>query len=153
MTINIKGVGSIMKSMIDKEEFERWFKQAEHTHISGKEDLKRGDYDWSCFKAHQSAELALKALLRGFGKVAVGHSISKLLQEIENLQIEVEKETKKCSLLLEKYYIPTRYPDVYPEGSPFEFYDLDEANKGLKCATKIMDFVKKVIESAQSSTE
>jgi HEPN domain-containing protein len=44
---------------------------------------------------------------------------------------------------LEKFYIPTRYPDAYPEGSPYEFYDTEEAEKALKCSSKIIEFVRK----------
>ncbi len=94
------------------------------------------------FKFQQAAEFALEAFLRGAGKLGVGHSLLKLIAEIEALGIDIE-EIRKCSLTLEKFYIPTRYPDAYPEGSPYEFYDAEEAEKALNCSSKVIEFVRK----------
>lgn len=127
--------------MMDISEFERWFNQAIHTYESAKRDYKESDFDWACFKCQQAAECALKALLRGAGRLGIGHSLLKLTREIEALDIDVD-EIKKCSLTLEKFYIPTRYPDAYPEGSPYEFYDAEEAEKALDCCLTIIEFVK-----------
>ncbi|MEM2950957.1 MAG: HEPN domain-containing protein [Nitrososphaeria archaeon] len=70
-------------SIYDKDEYERWVKQADATLASAKRDRDAGDYNWSCFKAQQSAEFAVKGLLYGLGFSPVGHSILKLLGEIE----------------------------------------------------------------------
>jgi len=43
----------------------RWLKQARHTLSSAERDMFAGDYAWSCFKAQQSAEFALEALVGG----------------------------------------------------------------------------------------
>ncbi len=128
--------------MIDTSEFERWFNQALHTHDSAQRDYEHSDFDWACFKFQQAAEFALKAFLRGAGKLGAGHSLLKLIEEIETLGIDV-LEIKKCSLTLEKFYIPTRYPDAYPEGSPYEFYDAEEAERALNCSSRIIEFVRK----------
>ena len=127
--------------MMDTSEFERRFNQAVHTYNSAKRDYKDKDFDWACFKCQQAAEFALKALLRGAGKLGIGHSLLKLTKEIEALDVDVN-EIRKCSLILEKFYIPTRYPDAYAEGSPYEFYDAEEAQKALDCCLMIIEFVK-----------
>jgi len=127
--------------MMDVSEFERWFNQAVHTYDSAKRDHEDTDFDWACFKCQQAAEFALKAFLRGVGKLGIGHSLMKLTKEIEALDIDVD-EIRKCALTLEKFYIPTRYPDVYAEGSPYEFYDAEEAEKALDCCLTIIEFVK-----------
>ncbi len=129
--------------MIDVSEFERWFNQAVHTYDSAKRDHKDTDFDWACFKCQQAAEFALKAFLRGVGKLGIGHSLLKLTKEIEALDMDVD-EIRKCSLTLEKFYIPTRYPDGYPEGSPYEFYDVEEAEKALDCCLTIIEFVREI---------
>ena len=130
-------------SMMDVPEFKRWFNQAVHTYESAKRDYEDNDFDWACFKCQQAAEFALKALLRGVGKLGIGHSLVKLTKQIENLEIGVD-EIKKCSLTLEKFYIPTRYPDAYPGGSPYEFYDAEEAEKALECCSTIIEFVREI---------
>lgn len=140
-------------SMMDASEFERWFNQAVHTHDSARRDYEDTDFDWACFKCQQAAEFALKALLRGAGKLGIGHSLLKLTKEIEALGIDVN-EIKKCSLTLEKFYIPTRYPDAYPEGSPYEFYDVEEAEKALDCCLTIIEFVRgKYHEESDTTAE
>ena len=91
--------------MMDVSEFERWFNQAVHTYDSAKRDHEDTDFDWACFKCQQAAEFALKAFLRGVGKLGIGHSLMKLTKEIEALDIDVD-EIRKCALTLEKFYIP-----------------------------------------------
>lgn len=138
--------------MTDTSEFERWFKQAIHTLDSAKKDYEDSDFDWACFKCQQAAEFALKAFLRGAGKLGIGHSLLKLVEEIEALGIDID-EIRKCSLILEKFYIPTRYPDAYAEGSPYEFYDAEEAEKALDCSSKITEFVRRTYYGKCNSSE
>jgi HEPN domain-containing protein len=42
--------------------------------------------------------------------------------------------------ILDRHYVPARYPDAFTEGSPFEFYDEKTAQEALDCAEKICDF-------------
>jgi hypothetical protein len=52
-------------SYLDEGEFERWMRSALRTLESARRDLDGGDYNWACFKSHQAAGKALKALLWG----------------------------------------------------------------------------------------
>lgn len=126
--------------MMDTPAFERWFNQAVHTYDSAKRDYNETDFDWACFKCQQAAVFALKAFLKRAGNVSIGHSLLELTKEIEALGINVDEI--KCSLALEKFYIPTRYPDAYAEGSPFEFYDAEKAKKALDYCLTILEFVR-----------
>ncbi|MCK4386291.1 MAG: HEPN domain-containing protein [candidate division Zixibacteria bacterium] len=48
--------------------------------------------------------------------------------------------------MLDKYYIPTRYPDALAGPSaPFEVYTPMEAEEALKYASKILDLVRKKV--------
>ena len=138
--------------MMDTPEFERWFNQAIHTYDSAKRDHEDTDFDWACFKCQQAAEFALKALLRGAGRLGIGHSLLRLTEEVEALGIDVE-EIRKCSLTLERFYIPTRYPDAYPEGSPYEFYDVGEAERALDCCSAIIKFVRERFHEERNRIE
>jgi len=53
----------------DKDEYERWLRQAKDTLESAEEDLKNHRFNWSCFKAQQAAEYAVKGLLYGLGSI------------------------------------------------------------------------------------
>jgi HEPN domain-containing protein len=127
----------------DEEEYERWMKQAEATLASAKRDKEAGDYNWSCFKAQQAAEFAVKGLLYGIGFSPVGHSLLRLLGEIERKEIDVEK-LKGCARTLDRHYIPTRYVNAHVEGAPFEFYDLSTAEEAIECAARVIQFVKEM---------
>lgn len=115
---------------------------AERTLRSALRDAESGDYNWACFKAHQAAEFALKALLYGIGKPARGHSATRLLREISAL-VEVGEELFEDAALLDKFYVPTRYVDAWSEGVPYEYFTRRDAESAIGAAEKIIEFVKK----------
>lgn len=130
------------RALFDEDEFGRWFNQAENTLSSSDHDLEHGDYNWSCFKAQQAGEYALKALLRGLGRITIGHSALKLLEQLEKLGSQVSEQVKDCARSLDKHYVPARYPNAYPAGSPFEFYDEKTALVAIECARMLLDFIR-----------
>lgn len=125
--------------MFDKDEFERWMAQASDTLVSARQDFSVKSYNWCCFKAQQAAEYAVKALLKGLGVSAYGHSIIKLLKDLEVYNLDFE-DLKPCARTLDRHYVPARYPDAFTEGSPFEFYDDKTALEAISCAEKICNF-------------
>lgn len=116
-----------------------WLKQAlrdlEHAKISKK--IK--NYEWACFASHQAAEKAVKALHLFYKQEAWGHVIAKLLKE---LPIEVPIDLIDKAKVLDLYYIPTRYPNGFPEGAPYEHFGRIQAEEALKYAREIVEFVK-----------
>ena len=68
---------------VDRDEYVRWRGQAQHTFESAQRDVSDSDFDWACFKAHQAAEYCVKGLLRGLGLMAVGPSLLRLLEQME----------------------------------------------------------------------
>lgn len=54
---------------------------------------------------------------------------------------------------MEKFYIPTRYPDAFPEGNLYEFYDTEEADEALKYSSKIIEFVRKIYDEQGGKVE
>lgn len=139
------------RMLFDCEEFLRWLNQAVHTLESAERDKQAGDYAWSCFKAQQSAEYALKALLRGLGKAAVGHSVLKLVDDLARSGVTLDEGIYGQARQLDRHYIPPRYPDAYPAGSPFEYYDKDTAEHALLYAAAMLQFVKEQGEHAKSA--
>ncbi len=97
-----------LKEVFDESEFSRWFTIDKKTWVSAEGDLERGDFDWTCFKAQQSAEYAAKALLHGLGLEAYGLSVSKLLSKLTK-DLDYSKIIQEAKTL-DKYYVPTRYP-------------------------------------------
>ncbi len=127
--------------LLDESEFQRWLRTALKNLDSARGDLERGDFNWACFKAHQAAEMALKALLHGLGLPAYGHSLSKLLQRIEEADLKASEENMKLAKSLDKLYVPTRYPNAWSEGSPHEYYTEEDADQAIEYAKKLIEWV------------
>jgi len=53
------------------------------------------------------------------------------------------KELEKASRELDLHYIPSRYPDAFPSGTPTEHYDEDKGRQALEWAKKVLEFVKR----------
>ncbi|NPA85652.1 MAG: HEPN domain-containing protein [Crenarchaeota archaeon] len=126
---------------MDSEEFSRWMSQAEKTFELIDADIEYQGYSWACFKAQQAAEFAVKALLYLLGKPAFGHEVSKL---IKKAGLRPPEEVAECAVLLDRMYIPPRYPDAFSEGSPWEFFTKRDALEAKECARRIIEWVREV---------
>jgi HEPN domain-containing protein len=115
--------------------YENWYNQAYKTYLSIDNDLTNGDFNWACFKSQQAAEFGLKAILYGLRVNTFGHSIKELSKKIENSESNFQIELD-CSVFLDKMYIPTRYADAFPDGAPYDFYTIGDAQKAQECAKK-----------------
>ncbi len=136
--------------IFDFSEYDRWMKQAFYTLSLIDSDISSGGYSWACFKAQQAAEYALKALLRGLGRPAFGHSVRKFMEELVEVCGEVPSDVIECAIMLDKMYIPTRYPDAFPEGSPYEYYTKNDAESAKRCAEKIIEWVRDCVRKIES---
>ena len=116
-----------------------WLDQAigdlEHARAS----IELGHFEWSCFAAQQAAEKAAKAVFEDMGAVAWGHSAADLLQELSQHHA-VANELMDGAYELDKAYIPARYPNAHPSGSPRQRFTHDEAARLVKHAQRIVDF-------------
>lgn len=117
-----------------------WFRQAEADLQHARNSMEVGDYEWSCFAAHQSAEKALKAVFLRMGMDAWGHTLTVL---IGNIPKTVEQPTEMLvnyARILDKYYIPTRYPNGFDAGAPTDYYTEEESRKAILQAEAILEF-------------
>jgi HEPN domain-containing protein len=111
-----------------------------------KSDMEGGFYNWACFSAQQAAEKAVKAVFQKMGAEASGHSVADLLQELAK-QHQVPDELLDGALELDKAYIPTRYPNAHPSGSPRSRYTKGEARRLIDHAEKIIRFCKGLLSN------
>jgi HEPN domain-containing protein len=129
-----------------KEEAKRWFLQALRDLDDAKFNFSGDRFNVACFLAHPSAEKALKAylILKGAEEIW-GHSVGELCENAKNFNEEFKK-IEKDSKSLDKYYIPTRYPNALPGGIPSESFDKNDAEKAISLAEKIISFIKSKTE-------
>jgi HEPN domain-containing protein len=127
---------------LDTSEYDRWLRSAYKTIDSARRDHESGFYNWACFKSHQAAEKAIKALLWGVGKPRAGHSLTYLLEHLEReLDIEAPINIEQACIALDKYYIPTRYPDAWVEGIPEDYFSEQDAIDAVEKALSIIRWV------------
>lgn len=130
--------------LFDQEEYARWWGQAQHTLASARRDAQAGDFDWASFKAQQAGEYALKGLLRGLGQPAYGHALLRLMEALVEVGVVLPEAVWEAARELDPHYIPARYPDAFPSGSPFQFYSRRRAEAALEAAQIVLDWVEEV---------
>ncbi|WP_049757167.1 HEPN domain-containing protein [Ammonifex degensii] len=66
------------------------------------------------------------------------------MAELASLASKLErsfKEVRRQAAALDKYYIPTRYPNGLPGGIPAEAFDEADGQRALELARLVIDFV------------
>ena len=125
----------------------RWFQQALRDLDDAKFNFSGKRYNVACFLAQQSAEKALKAFLFFKGAEDVwGNSTAQLCKDATDFDPEFQK-IQKMAFSIDKYYIPTRYPNYLPEGIPSEAFDKIDAERAISLAEKIINLIKNKIEN------
>ena len=116
-----------------------WMDEAEGDLEHARSDKDGGYHNWACFSAEQAAEKAVKAVFQKMGAEAWGHSVADLLKELSKRH-QVPEEFINRALELDKAYIPTRYPNAHPSGSPRNLYTKEESKRLIEHAEKIVRF-------------
>jgi HEPN domain-containing protein len=116
-----------------------WYEQGIRDLERAKLDYEYKYYEWVCFTAHPSAEKVLKALALKLGFNVWGHSLSEILNIIAS-KMEISEELKGSAKLLDLFYIPTRYPNMFFAGKPADYFTEKQAREALDAANNIIRF-------------
>jgi len=123
-------------------EAKRWLSQAIQDLDDAKFNQSGKRYNVACFLAQQSVEKALKAYLFMKGAEEVwGHSTAELCKDAKSFDPDFSAIESNASSL-DKYYIPTRYPNALPGGIPSQAFDEEDAKRAISLAEKIINFIK-----------
>ena len=130
-----------------RKEAKRWLQQARSDLEASKDSRAAGHYEWAFFQAQQAAEKGIKAIWFHHAYDPWGHSLIKLLRDFPDAEVRERLEDLADSAkLLDKLYIPTRYPNGLPDATPGEVYTRSEAETASETA-------KTIIERAAAITE
>jgi HEPN domain-containing protein len=124
-----------------------WIDEAEGDLEHARSDVEGGFYNWACFSAQQSANKAVKAVFQKMGAEAWGHSVADLIKELSGEPYQVPNELLDEALELDKAYIPTRYPNAHPSGSPRRRYTRREAERLIEYAERVFQFCSGLLSS------
>jgi HEPN domain-containing protein len=117
-----------------------WFKQAQRDLEQAIASASDARHEWACFAAHQASEKAIKALHLSLSQEAWGHLLVRLLSELPS-ELALPPLLLERARVLDNFYIPTRYPDSHPEGSPFDHYGPLQSQEAIGHARAILEFV------------
>ncbi|MEM4485934.1 MAG: HEPN domain-containing protein [Zestosphaera sp.] len=106
-----------------------WLRQSETNMASALANYREGLHEEVCYESHQAAEKALRGLLNYLHKERRGHFLLFLALETG---LEIPEGVRQCLLNLDKHYIPSRYPDVYDEGAPQDYYTREDCGVGAE---------------------
>jgi len=105
--------------------------------------MQAGRHECACFAAHQAVVKALRGLNLALGQQAWGHTLTRLWAALpaQNWTPVPPEDLEDRLRLLDGFYIPTRYPDSYPEGTPGEHFGRLQSEQALLHAGVIATWV------------
>jgi HEPN domain-containing protein len=125
----------------------RWLEQARHDLRWAADLAERGGYHIACFLAQQVAEKAFKASLYACGDEAVlGHSVQRLGADAVARDAAFAEPARRWAAL-DGYYIPTRYPNGWPDSIPALVFSREAAVSAVPLAREAVEMVADRIEA------
>lgn len=126
-------------------EVDRWLAFARQDLRVAELTMGDGLYNQVCFHSQQCVEKVLKAWLADQGKrIPRTHSMADLLPLIP---VDVLAGLDEEIILLDRFYIPTRYPDALPGTLEDGLPDKEEAQEALDLAKKVLKIIGGVLQS------
>ena len=116
-----------------------WMKQAKKDLLVAKKLAQDEVYEWSCFIAQQAAEKSIKAVYQKLGGTAWGHSLRELLEGLRD-HADVPDSIRRDAGMLDRFYVPARYPDGFLRGAPCEYFTKEDTGDAISGAGRIIQF-------------
>lgn len=117
----------------------RWLEQATADLKAAGDSRDAGNHEWACFQCQQAGEKALKAMWIRDGHDPWGHSLLRLLEEHPDETCRGRLlPLRDFASLLDKLYIPTRYPNGLPDLTPSKVYGEPDAIAALSAAAQFV---------------
>jgi HEPN domain-containing protein len=135
---------------LDEEEYRRWRDEAGRALESARVQAGAGLFNWACFAAEQSAQLALKGLLHGLGRAPWGHDVVRLAALAAEASLDLPDAIQARVRRIGRHYITARYPDAHPSGPPGFHYGASDADEAIADAETILAFVDEAWEGLRA---
>ena len=110
-----------------------WVDQALRDLEQAEQSMQAARHEWACFAAHQTW----------------GHTLTRLWAVLpqQDWQPGPPEGIEDRLRLLDGFYIPTRYPDSYPEGTPGEHFGRLQSEQALLHARAITEWIRAALAS------
>ncbi len=124
---------------------QEWIKFADEDLTVAKAALEKEVYNQACFHAQQGVEKALKGFLRSRQRsVPKSHTLQELLAICQRLDESFERLRVTC-IQLDRFYIPTRYPDALPGMLPEGLPARRDAEEAIELLQDALDWIKQKV--------
>ncbi|MFH0992181.1 MAG: HEPN domain-containing protein [bacterium] len=131
---------------------QRWVLQAKDDLAAATVLAAHKKYAQACFHCQQSGEKMMKAVWFSLGEDPWGHSIFNLIIDLKNDNIRESLEAVRLqALLLDKLYIPTRYPNGLPDLVPMDAYGQNDFDTALKALEDIIRLCESIIPQSNEN--
>ena len=120
--------------MLDHAEFGRWLEASDDEASVARTLADAGAHNAVVLHSEQASQLILKGLLRGVGNAADawGHALSELAERAAAATgLELDDGLREQLAVLQRDYMPTRYPDAVTSGTPRGNYTPQDADRAL----------------------
>ena len=122
-------------------EAHNWLAFAREDLVLAEAALEKGIFNQVCFHAQQGVEKALKAFLRSRQRsVPRTHALSELLALCRVLEQRAGELESICEQL-DRYYLPTRYPDALPGMGPEGLPTRQDAEEAVELLRQAMGWI------------
>ena len=131
-----------------RHEAERWLQTAKEDLDAAKVLKAAGKHAQACFYAQQSGEKAVKAMWYVADQDPWGHSIQRLVSAFAGPEaFEKLDDWLLRAAELDRYYIPTRYPNGLPDLTPGQSYFPQDSERAIEMANLFVNLSEQFIYS------
>jgi HEPN domain-containing protein len=124
-----------MSQSKDRNEAQRWLDAAAEDLGAARAMAAAGFHAHACFSAQQCAEKSVKAAWYSIGTDPWGHSIQKLIEQFpERERLEASDDLIGKARILDRLYVPTRYPNGLPDLTPEQNYAAADSKQAIELA-------------------
>jgi HEPN domain-containing protein len=122
-----------------RDEARRWLASARDDLDAARLVAREGKHALACFLSQQSAEKAVKAMHYQQGaRRVLGHSVLGLIEKLSPRVPELDALTD-IAVELDLLYVPTRYPNGLPAGTPQEVFGAAHSTRAIESAARIIE--------------
>jgi HEPN domain-containing protein len=124
-----------MSQSEDRHEAQRWLDTAADDLRAARTLAEAGFHAHACFAAQQCAEKSVKAAWYLIETAPWGHSVQRLVEEFPMRdRLDDGDDLIEKARVLDRLYVPTRYPNGLPDLTPEKSYSLVDSQQSITCA-------------------
>jgi HEPN domain-containing protein len=128
-------------------EAKRWWLTAQEDLEVAKALHEAGKFSHACFLSQQSSEKAMKALWLSTDNDPWGHSIQKMVMQFpQQTMLPNIQNWLDYAAYLDKFYIPTRYPNGLPDLTPGQVYISQDSAQAIEKASFFLEETRKLMK-------